>query len=221
VSQLEGPTSRADARAAGNAPGREDGWSIDVIDQTKLPFSFEIKNLQTLGDACAAISKMVVRGAPLIGATAAYGFYLAMRDDASPAAMLRAYEQLFATRPTAVNLRWALDRLFTGLEAVEADARTARAFALAAEIAELDEEYYSTASMLRELAIKEYGCADFISLTEGGTELAISYWPSKSHIEKWHKNAEHVAAQSKGKAKWYKSYRVQVTEVKSQYETDT
>ncbi|MCP5170094.1 MAG: antibiotic biosynthesis monooxygenase [Hahellaceae bacterium] len=90
-----------------------------------------------------------------------------------------------------------------------------------AEIAELDEEYFSTATRLRELAINEYGCTEFISSTEGNNELAISYWPSKNHIEKWHKNPEHVTAQNKGKSKWYKSYHVQITEVKSQYGTGT
>ena len=88
-----------------------DGESVDVIDQTRLPFEFEILNLRTLDDACAAIRDMVVRGAPLIGATAAYGLYLALRDDAEDAALLRAREALLATRPTAVNLRWALDRM--------------------------------------------------------------------------------------------------------------
>jgi len=67
-----------------------DGWSIDVIDQTRLPHSFEILNLQTLDHACNAIRDMVVRGAPLIGATTAYGFYLAMREDASIAGMDKA-----------------------------------------------------------------------------------------------------------------------------------
>lgn len=89
-----------------------------------------------------------------------------------------------------------------------------------AEIAELDEEYYATAERLRELAFKEYGCTNFISSTQGNQEIAISYWPSINHVESWHKNPEHRAAQARGKARWYKSYRVQVTEVKSQYGTD-
>ncbi|MDH3538251.1 MAG: S-methyl-5-thioribose-1-phosphate isomerase, partial [Gammaproteobacteria bacterium] len=89
----------------------DDGISIDVIDQTRLPHAFEILNLKTLEDACAAIRDMVVRGAPLIGATAAYGYYLALRQDASDRGMDSAYALLYATRPTAVNLRWALDRM--------------------------------------------------------------------------------------------------------------
>jgi methylthioribose-1-phosphate isomerase len=115
-----------------------DGWSIDVIDQTRLPHSFEILNLQTLDDACHAIRDMVVRGAPLIGATAAYGFYLAMREDASTAGMDKTCQLLFETRPTAVNLRWALDRLQLSLTKLEPGERVQRAFVEAGQIAELD-----------------------------------------------------------------------------------
>jgi methylthioribose-1-phosphate isomerase len=115
-----------------------DGWSIDVIDQTRLPHSFEILNLQTLDNACHAIRDMVVRGAPLIGATAAYGFYFAMREDASTVGMDKACQLLFETRPTAVNLRWALDRLQLGLTELEPGERAQRAFVEAGQIAELD-----------------------------------------------------------------------------------
>ena len=117
-----------------------DGWSIDVIDQTRLPHSFEILNLQTLDDACRAIRDMVVRGAPLIGATAAYGFYLAMREDSSTAGMDKACQLLFETRPTAVNLRWALDRLQRSLAGLEPRERAQRAFVEAGQVAELDIE---------------------------------------------------------------------------------
>ena len=100
-----------------------DGWSIDVVDQTRLPHSLEILNLTTLDDACVAIRDMVVRGAPLIGATAAYGFYLAMRKDSSDAGMAIAYKRLAQTRPTAINLRWALERQQSCLSKLESIAR--------------------------------------------------------------------------------------------------
>jgi methylthioribose-1-phosphate isomerase len=116
----------------------EDGWSIDIIDQTRLPHEFAISNLKTLPQACAAIRDMLVRGAPLIGATAAYGYYLAMCADASDAAMENAYQQLFATRPTAVNLRWALDRLNAALLPLAPADRAARAFDEATQIVALD-----------------------------------------------------------------------------------
>ena len=105
----------------------EDGWSIDIIDQTRLPHEFVIANLQTLQQACSAIADMQVRGAPLIGAIAAYGFYLAMRADPSDAGMEHAYQQLFATRPTAVNLRWALDRMQAALRSPGPTERVAAA----------------------------------------------------------------------------------------------
>ncbi len=117
-----------------------DGWSIDVIDQTRLPHAFEVENMQKLEDACIAIRDMLVRGAPLIGATAAYGFYLAMREDPSDSGMERAYDKLFETRPTAVNLRWALDRIKAGIATLTPAERAAAAFAQAGEIAELDIE---------------------------------------------------------------------------------
>ena len=115
-----------------------DGWSVDIIDQTHLPHAFVIQNLCTLQQACDAIRDMQVRGAPLIGATAAYGFYLAMRDDASDAGMEHAYQLLFATRPTAVNLRWALDRLTATLLPLEPAERAANAFDEAAQVVALD-----------------------------------------------------------------------------------
>ena len=115
-----------------------DGWSVDVIDQTKMPHVFTSLNLKTLAQVCAAISRMVVRGAPLIGATAAYGMYLAMREDASEQALERAYKALFQTRPTAVNLRWALDQMRECLAPLAASQRAEFAFKRAAEIADED-----------------------------------------------------------------------------------
>jgi len=118
----------------------DDGWSIDVIDQTRLPHVFEVGNLQNLEDACVAIRDMVVRGAPLIGATAAYGYYLAMREDSSDTNLQNAYTRLFQTRPTAVNLRWALDRLHNCLQPLKPGERVETAFVEAGEITELDVE---------------------------------------------------------------------------------
>src|ERR1043165_2450908 len=89
----------------------EDGWSVEIIDQTKLPFVFETVTLLNLDDAARAIKTMQVRGAPLIGATAAYGVWLALREDASDDNLERACAALLATRPTAVNLKWALDEM--------------------------------------------------------------------------------------------------------------
>jgi methylthioribose-1-phosphate isomerase len=118
----------------------KDGWSVDVIDQTRLPHLFEVLNLKTLQDCCLAIRRMVVRGAPLIGATAAYGFYLAMREDASDQSIESAFNKLYQTRPTAVNLRWALDQMRDCLAGLGVAERAGRAFQRAGEIADEDVE---------------------------------------------------------------------------------
>ena len=92
--------------------GLEDGArSVWVIDQTLLPHRFTTRSLRSCDEAAEAIRTMVVRGAPLIGVTGAYGLMLALQVDPSDAALAAAFEQLNATRPTAVNLRWALERV--------------------------------------------------------------------------------------------------------------
>ncbi len=82
-----------------------------------------------------------------------------------------------------------------------------------AEVAKLDPEYSATAERLRTLAINRYGCREFTACTEGGYEIAISYWDSEAQIKDWKQDPEHQAAQAKGHCKWYKFYSVQVVEV--------
>ena len=117
-----------------------DRWSVRVIDQTKLPWSLDFLRLTTLRQAAHAITSMQIRGAPLIGVVAAYGLALALREDPGTDAMERAAAQLAATRPTAINLRWALDRMLTRLRNTVAGQRVAAAYAEAASIAEEDVE---------------------------------------------------------------------------------
>ncbi|MCJ7529136.1 MAG: S-methyl-5-thioribose-1-phosphate isomerase [Methyloceanibacter sp.] len=117
-----------------------DGKSVEIIDQTKLPHRFETVTLRTLEDAARAISSMQVRGAPLIGATAAYGVALGMRVHATDEALDQACAVLAATRPTAVNLRWALDEMQKAVRNQPRDKRVAAAFARAASICEEDVE---------------------------------------------------------------------------------
>ena len=116
----------------------DDGWTVRVIDQTRLPWSLDFLRLTTVDHAAHAIRSMQVRGAPLIGAAAAYGLALALRADPGTDAMERAAEQLAATRPTAINLRWALNRMLTRLRNTRAADRAAAAYAEAAAIAEED-----------------------------------------------------------------------------------
>jgi methylthioribose-1-phosphate isomerase len=116
----------------------DDGWSVEVIDQTKLPFAFETKRLASVDDAAHAIKSMVVRGAPLIGATAAYGLCMALREDASDEALDAAYRKLHATRPTAINLKWALDEMCAAVRNRPRAERVAAAYARAAELCDQD-----------------------------------------------------------------------------------
>lgn len=115
-----------------------DGWSVGIIDQTQLPHRFITTCLTTLEDAVRAICSMQVRGAPLIGATAAYGVCLALRADASDASLERAYDALLASRPTAINLKWALDEMLAAVRNRPREQRLAGAYRRAAEICEQD-----------------------------------------------------------------------------------
>ena len=89
-----------------------------------------------------------------------------------------------------------------------------------ATINKRDEAYSKTASRMRELAINEYGCSEFISVAEGSQEISISYWKEQKDIIEWKKNVEHMAAQELGKSEWYKSYDVQVVEVIREYKRE-
>ncbi len=115
-----------------------DGAAVEIIDQTRLPHAFVTARLGTLADAAHAIRAMLVRGAPLIGATAAWGLWLALRADASDAGLARAHATLLATRPTAINLRWALDRVRAHVAPLAPNVRAATARALAVQICDED-----------------------------------------------------------------------------------
>lgn len=115
-----------------------DGWSIEVIEQTKLPHRFETIALRSAEDAGRAIKTMQVRGAPLIGACAAYGLCLALRANASDENLERAYALLLATRPTAINLKWALDEMLAAVRNRPRNERVAAAYVRAAAICDED-----------------------------------------------------------------------------------
>jgi methylthioribose-1-phosphate isomerase len=116
------------------------GGTVRVIDQSRLPFEFVTIDLHTLDDAARAIRTMVVRGAPLIGATAAYGMALAVRSNASDARLDEAARILQGTRPTAINLAWALTRMRSALAAVAPHERIDVALREAAVICDADVE---------------------------------------------------------------------------------
>ncbi len=116
----------------------EDGQTIFVLDQTKLPHRIEEVRLGTVAEVADAISDMIVRGAPLIGVTGAYGIALAMTSDPSNSNLSASYDRLVETRPTAVNLKWALDRMVAKLEPLSPDARAEAAYSEASAITEED-----------------------------------------------------------------------------------
>ncbi len=118
----------------------EDGWSVEIIDQTKLPHEFKIIGLASVAEVARAIFSMQVRGAPLIGATAAYGVAIALRQDASDEALDTAIDLLAKQRPTAINLRWALDEMRKAVRNLPRETRVAAAYNRAAEIADEDVE---------------------------------------------------------------------------------
>src|ERR1019366_1712852 len=115
-----------------------DGTTVSAIDQRRLPHHFVVERLTSCDAAADAIKSMLVRGAPLIGATAAFGMALATRADASDASLDRAYRRVIATRPTAINLKWALDEMRALLRPLPPADRAAAAYSRAAEIAEED-----------------------------------------------------------------------------------
>ena len=86
-----------------------------------------------------------------------------------------------------------------------------------AKTKKLDDDYFKMAKRMRELAISEYGCQEFTAVTEGSDEIAISYWESLEHIEKWKENSEHLVAQKLGMDKWYENYTVEIMKIISKY----
>jgi len=163
--------------------------AVEVIDQTKLPHRFETLTLRSAADAAHAIKAMIVRGAPLIGATAAYGMALAMREDASDEALDRAHDMLAETRPTAINLCWALTRMRDRLRNHPRAERAALAWKEAAAIADEDVEVCRSIGehglkVLREAAAKKGGAtlnvlthcnAGWLACVDWGTALAPIY----------------------------------------------
>lgn len=116
----------------------DDGRSVEIIDQRWLPHDFRIVKVDTVNGIATAIRDMWVRGAPLIGVTAAYGVAMQMADDPADAALDAVWETLHETRPTAINLRWALDEMRRFLRPLPTEQRAAAAYRRASEIANED-----------------------------------------------------------------------------------
>ena len=129
---------KVDGKAMRSIWVEPDGWSVGIIDQTALPHRLATARLTTLEQTAHAIRAMLIRGAPLIGATAAYGICLALRHDVSDESLDRAYAVLIGTRPTAINLKWALDEMMAVVRNRPRSERTAAAYRRAAAICEED-----------------------------------------------------------------------------------
>jgi len=170
---------------------------VDIIDQTLLPHEFRWRNLKTPAEAAESIRTMRVRGAPLIGATAAYGLALAMRQDASDAQLQTWYERLLETRPTAVNLRWALQRMRIILQELIFTKREAIAYAEAARICDEDVAINrqigeNGLAVFKQIAARKPGkvlnilthCnAGWLATVDWGTALAPMYLAHDSGID--------------------------------------
>ena len=167
---------------------RTESGAVRVIDQSRLPFEFATLDLESHADAAHAIKTMVVRGAPLIGATAAYGVALAARTDPSDSHLDEAARILQATRPTAINLAWALTRMHKVLAEVQLRERVDIAFREAAAICDVDVEQCRSigiygleiirglaASAGRKLNILTHCNAGWLACVDWGTALAPVY----------------------------------------------
>jgi methylthioribose-1-phosphate isomerase len=172
----------------------EDGLAVEVIDQTLLPHRFEVRRLTTAAEAGRAISTMVVRGAPLIGATAAYGMALAAREDASDDGLASAAAGLVRTRPTAVNLQWAVQRMLAVLKPLPPAQRSAAAYVEAARICDEDVESCAAIGRHGEALIRKaydgtrpvniltHCNAGWLATVDWGTALAPIYAATETGI---------------------------------------
>jgi methylthioribose-1-phosphate isomerase len=171
-----------------------DGWSVGIIDQTVLPHRFATLRLTTLDDMAHAIKSMQVRGAPLIGAAAAYGMCLAVRADPSDESLDRAYAALHATRPTAINLKWALDEVVAAVRNQPRQARLAAAYRRAAEIADEDVAIDKAigqhgVKLIEDAAARRPGQqVNVLTHCNAGWLAAVDYGPATAPIYTAHDN---------------------------------
>ena len=169
----------------------DDKGCLEIIDQRWLPHELRIQQVRSLDDYADAIVQMRVRGAPLIGATAAYGLALAIANDPSDASLSAAYDRLHATRPTAINLRWALDRARTALTPLAPERRADAALALAREIADEDVEINHAIgshglNLLRRLAAEKDGPLNILTHCNAGWIATVDWGTATSPIYQAH-----------------------------------
>ncbi len=163
------------------------GAAAEIIDQVRLPFEVDIVTLDTLEKAAIAIESMQVRGAPCIGATAAYGMFLGLKEDASDAGLARASERLGRTRPTAVNLHWAIDEMSHAVANAQPVERVALALKRAEEICDEDVEISkgigaSGLKLIEEIAAKKKGPVNILTHCNAGWLATVDWGTATAPI---------------------------------------
>jgi methylthioribose-1-phosphate isomerase len=165
---------------------------VKIIDQTKLPHKFIIKDLKTVKDAINAIKVMEVRGAPLIGATAAYGLVLAIIEKNDQSFLKKSAEKLISSRPTAINLKWAVDRMMSKLSGVNSDKILEMAKREAKEICEEDIKFCENIGLyglniIEEIYNKKKDTVNILTHCNAGWLATINWGTATSPIYHAHK----------------------------------
>ncbi len=165
---------------------------VKIIDQTKLPHQFVIKELKTVTDAINAIKVMEVRGAPLIGGTAAYGIALAIQENNNQKFIKKSAEQLIQSRPTAINLKWAVDRMVKKLAGINSDQILSTALNEAKEICDEDEKFCENIGInglkiIEEIYNKKKDTVNILTHCNAGWLATINWGTATSPIYHAHK----------------------------------
>jgi len=165
---------------------------VKIIDQTKLPHKFIIKNLKTVKDAINAIKIMEVRGAPLIGGTAGYGIALAIQENNDPGFIKKSSEDLIKSRPTAINLKWAVERMMKKLEGINSDQILNIALKEAKEICDEDEKFCENIGInglkiIEEIYNKKKDTVNILTHCNAGWLATINWGTATSPIYHAHK----------------------------------
>jgi len=165
---------------------------VKIIDQTKLPHHFTIKNLRTVKEAINAIKSMEVRGAPLIGATAAYGLVLAILENNDQSFLKRSAEDLIKSRPTAINLKWAVDRMMNKFSGINSEKILDVALKEAKEICEEDIEFCESIGLnglkiIEEIYNKKKDTVNILTHCNAGWLATINWGTATSPIYHAHK----------------------------------
>ena len=166
--------------------------SVKIIDQTKLPHQFIIKELKTVKDAINAIKIMEVRGAPLIGGTAAYGMALAIKENNDPSFIKKSSEDLIKSRPTAINLKWAVDRMMNKLSGVDDCEVSSIALKEAKNICDEDEKYCKNIGLnglkiIEDIYNKKKDTVNILTHCNAGWLATINWGTATSPIYHAHK----------------------------------